>query len=580
MLAAELHSRSVEGTPARRQRTMVRYAGILLSVLLSGSLIVGCATTKPQVDPFQQRNVDTGSASAPSARVAAAPADAGVHATAFTQPAPSTPASEPIPPPSAEPATGSHQPLQIPSDLPGSEAPPIRLPAINPRQPQPERVAEIERLFRPLPELPAAMQSAQGAAPLSLAELQNMALRQNPLVQQAMADVQSARGAAIQAGALPNPTVGFAEDNVNTGDTAGYQGVAISQTIPTGGKLALARRAAQVEVENAQLTLRRTRSELMVQVCSNYYAVLVARERIKVNRALSEFAEQVYRAQIGRTKTGQAAPYEPLQLRVLVVQARAQLIQSQNEYGAAWRRLAATLSAPDMLPAEVVGDVNLAVPGLDHQAAWQWILDHHTNLMIARNGVAKAQDLLRLAKLTPWVPDINVDGAIQHNNTVAPYGTAYNLHAGIAIPLFDRNRGNILSAEAALMRACQEYNRARNELAASLADNFARYQSQRVLLDYYRTQILQDQVQSYRAIYQRYQQDTDSVEFNDVVTAQQTLASAVSTYIQALGDQWQAMVDMAGLLQLDDLSQLDQFAAASDATALVSPARLLIEGQP
>jgi cobalt-zinc-cadmium efflux system outer membrane protein len=207
-------------------------------------------------------------------------------------------------------------------------------------------------------------------------------------------------------------------------------------------------------------------------------------------------------------------------------------------------------------------------------------VDHHTNLMIAGNGVAKSQDLLRLAKLTPWVPDINVDGAIQHDNTVAPYGTVYNLHAGIAIPLFDRNRGNIMSAEAALMRACQEYNRARNELAASLADNFARYQSQHVLLDYYRTQILQDQVQSYRAIYQRYQQDTDSIEFNDVVTAQQTLASAVSTYIQALGDQWQAMVDMAGLLQLDDLSQLDQFAAARDATALVSPAHLLIEGQP
>ena len=73
-------------------------------------------------------------------------------------------------------------------------------------------------------------------------------------------------------------------------------------------------------MQNAELTLRRTRNELITQVRSNYYAVLVARERIKVNRALSEFAEKVYRAQIGRTKTGQAAPYEPLQLRVLVLQ--------------------------------------------------------------------------------------------------------------------------------------------------------------------------------------------------------------------------------------------------------------------
>ena len=171
---------------------------------------------------------------------------------------------------------------------------------------------------------------------------------------------------------------------------------------------------------------------------------------------------------------------------------------------------------------------------------------------------------------------------LRSNTTIlcAPFGTAYNLHAGIPIPLFDRNRGNIMSADAALMRASEEYNRTRNELASSLADTFARYQSQRVLLDYYRTQILQDQVQSYRAIYQRYQQDADSIDFNDVVTSQQTLASAISTYIQALGDQWQSLVDMAGLLQLDDLSQLDQFAATKDAIVPVLPAHLLLDGQP
>jgi cobalt-zinc-cadmium efflux system outer membrane protein len=258
----------------------------------------------------------------------------------------------------------------------------------------------------------------------------------------------------------------------------------------------------------------------------------------------------------------------------LAVQARAQLIQSQNEYNAAWRRLAATLGTPDMCLTELAGNVNASVPDLDRQTAWQWILDHHTNLIIAQNGVTKSQQLLRLAKLTPWIPDVDIEATIQQDNTTPPYGMAYNLHTSIPIPLFNRNRGNIMSADAALMRASQEYNRTRNDLASSLADAFARYQSQRVLLDYYRTQILQDQVQSYRAIYQRYQQDADAIDFNDVVTSQQTLASAISIYIQALGDQWQSVIDMAGLLQLDDLSQLDQF-AAKNAEALASPARPL-----
>ena len=160
---------------------MVRHAGIgILLSLLSGSLIVGCAATKPRADPFLQQSANTNQAVAPSATATAAPIDTSVRVAAFAQAAPSTPMLEAVPHPPAEPTAALHQPLQIPRDLPGSQAPPIRLPAVNPGQPQPDRLAEIERLFRALPELPATMQPVEGAAPLSLAELQDMALRQNP----------------------------------------------------------------------------------------------------------------------------------------------------------------------------------------------------------------------------------------------------------------------------------------------------------------------------------------------------------------------------------------------------------------
>ena len=57
--------------------------------------------------------------------------------------------------------------------------------------------------------------------------------------------------------------------------------------------------------------------------------------------------------------------------------------------------------------------------------------------------------------------------------------------------------------------------------------------------------------------YQRYQVDPDA-DFNDVVTSQQTLATTISTYIQLLGDQWQAVADLAGLLQSDDIFAMGQ----------------------
>jgi outer membrane protein TolC len=131
------------------------------------------------------------------------------------------------------------------------------------------------------------------------------------------------------------------------------------------------------------------------------------------------------------------------------------------------------------------------------------------------------------------------------------------LQVGVPLPIFDNNRGNIISAEAALVRACSEYERARNDLFTNLADTFARYETNRQTAQQYRNSILVDQVRAYRGAYRRYEVDPNA-DFNDVVTSQQTLASTISTYIQLLGDQWQAVADLAGLLQIDDIFAMGQ----------------------
>src|SRR5262249_14016961 len=107
-------------------------------------------------------------------------------------------------------------------------------------------------------------------------------------------------------------------------------------------------------------------------------------------------------------------------------------------------------------------------------------------------------------------------------------------------------------------------------LTARLADAFERYDTNRLLLAYYRDQILPDLVRAYRGIYQRYQTEvpaggglpgalappaaaTTAPQFADVVVAEQTLATAVTTYVTTLGQAWQAVVDVADVLQTDDI---------------------------
>ena len=133
--------------------------------------------------------------------------------------------------------------------------------------------------------------------PYTLAELQRLAAANSPALRQAASDVEAARGLLIQAGTYPNPTIGY-ETAPNPNNTAtGALGFFIDQVIKTGGKLTLGAAAAQMNLVNAQLALRRARSDLATAVRGAYYGLVVARETVRVNKALARYTDEIYRLQ-------------------------------------------------------------------------------------------------------------------------------------------------------------------------------------------------------------------------------------------------------------------------------------------
>ncbi len=427
--------------------------------------------------------------------------------------------------------------------------PPLELPAPGPAK-RKECEEAIRRLFPDLPPLEA--DPLPKGEPLSLAELQRLAMDNSPLLRQAAADVDAARGVALQAGLWPNPVVGFEGDTMNSGGTAGQLGGFITQTIKTAGKPQLARASALIEVLNAELALRRTEADVVARVRGGYFAVLVVRENVKVSRALAEFADEIYRTHVELLKAAQSPAYESLQLRVLSTQARGGLLQARNRYVTAWKQLVSTLGLPEMPPGNLSGDADMPAPQYDHAVVLERVLKSHTDVGTALNAMQKAQIDLKLARVIP-VPDVNVYLAVQRDYTIAPNLTTTNVQVGVPIPLWDRNQGAIKAADAALMKAEQESARVHNDLTARVAEAFERYDNNRRLLTYYQTGILPDQVRAYRALYQRYRVDSDPGNFQDVVNAQQLLAQSVTTYLATLSALWTAVVDVSNLLQTDEL---------------------------
>jgi cobalt-zinc-cadmium efflux system outer membrane protein len=469
--------------------------------------------------------------------------DDNVLAAAWTQPEPGPDGRIP-PQPKLD--------LEISPRLPGSEAPRIVLP----RDPA-AREREIERLYPELPPLPVAPRPQPGpdGEPYTLEDFQRLAAANNPTIVQAASDVQAAQGNLIQARSYPNPTASFLQDPTDVNNSAGTQGGSLEQIIVTGGKMKLGVAAAQKNVDNAILALKRARMDLATSVRNAYFTLLVDLETLVVTRALVQFSDDIYRLQTGLLKGTRAAPYEPTALLAQTQLNRLAYKQAIQSYVMDWKALVATLGLPQLPLSEIAGQVDRFIPHYDYDEVRAYVLQHHTDVLTARNAVKIAQYNLKLAQVTPIVPNLDVTLALEKNFVVSPFGTYQQVIVGLPVPIWDQNKGNIIATQGALVRASEESHRVEVTLINNLTNAYGTYRNNLYSMEDYRRHILPDLVRYYRGIHERRQIDPTSA-FGDLVFAQQNLAMNVQTYLNLLQSLWTSVVGVADYLQTDDLYQI------------------------
>ncbi len=421
-----------------------------------------------------------------------------------------------------------------------------------------ERLARVHELYPPLPRLPdepAAVPGPDGH-PCTLDDLQGLAAANSPTLRAAAAAVTLAEGNLQQAGTYANPTAAFQSLPSGNSSTSGVRGVNLSQTVATAGKMKLAVASAQLDLDNAKLALKRARNEVATQVRNAYFALLVARETMRVNKALALFADDVYRIMEGYVAGGQGAAYEPAALRAQAYAARLAHRQAIETYIFSWEHLRATLALRELPLTEVAGRIDAFIPYYDYSSVLAHVLVHHTDIQSARNGIAKAMYQLKLAQVQV-IPNVNVQLAAEKEIVVPPMQWFWGAQFSMPIPIWDQNRGNILAAQGRLIQAQEEPHRLESALTGDLAAAYAVYKTNLEALEYYRKYILPDQVRVYRGLFERRNVEND-VKFYDLFGVQQTLAANVRQYLKALASLWSSVVTVADLLQTDDLFQLAQ----------------------
>jgi cobalt-zinc-cadmium efflux system outer membrane protein len=383
----------------------------------------------------------------------------------------------------------------------------------------------------------------QDNASLSLPDLENIALANNPTLAQAEAALQAARGTWVQAGLYPNPMIGYMGNEIGNEGRAGMNGLFVNQEFVTGGKLRLSRAAAAQQIRAAEQQLAAQRLRVLSDVRSAFVEVLTAQRTLQLAVELERIGSEGVRAADALLTAMEVSRVDVLQARIEADGARLLLVRAQNRELAAWRRLAAVLGAPDLPLRQLSGDLETGLPELSWSQSLGRLLAESPELATAQALVGRAQWSLRRATAEP-IPNIDTQSSVQYDDATG-FSVA-NVQIGVPYPLFNANQGNIRRMQSELISAKAEVSRLQLSLQNRLATAFERYTNARAQVQIYAQQILPSARQSLELVAIGYRQG----EFNylTLLTAQRTFFQTNQAYLEALREQWQSAIAIDTLL--------------------------------
>ena len=410
----------------------------------------------------------------------------------------------------------------------------------------------------PMPSAPVAnppQEDGSVQAGLGLAELEQMALTNNPTLAQAAAEIRAATGRKLQSGLYPNPTVGYQGEQIRGGaQGGGEQGFFVSQDIVLGGKLGLSRRVFEQEKKQAEAEGEEQRLRVINSVRLFYYQALAAQEMVDLRRKLSQLAEDAVHTSHQLGNVGQADQPDVLQAEVEGEQAQLAVVAAKQKQLRVWRSLAATVGKPELPLAHLAG--NLEDLPEDNSDQWlQAILQDSPAVKISELGVLRAEASLARAKREP-IPNLQLRAGLQQNREIdattnRSIGLQGFAEVGVQIPIFNRNQGNVQASRADVERAQREVQRVRlvlRERAAALVQN---YLTSRAMVEKYRNRMIPRAQKAYDLYLKSY--GGMAAAYPQVLISQRTLFQLQSDYIAALETLWGNSIALKGFLLTDGL---------------------------
>ena len=398
----------------------------------------------------------------------------------------------------------------------------------------------------------ASVASAQNApeSALSLGQLEQLALENNPTTRAAQGAIEAARERARQAGAWPNPIVGVSGDELSTGDgPRGSQGFFVEQTIPLGGKLSLGRAIFERAIDEADARAELQRQRILTSVRTLFYSLLTTERRIEVHERLAALGSEATGVTAQLFNVGAADRPDFLESEIETRRIQLELNAARNQLFALRQQLAAVTGRTETAIRPLSGTIDVAIPELERDATLDALSERSPQVRAARAAIERARATTTLARRETY-PDLFLRGGASRNRERSesgqPIGWEGQFEAGVSVPLFNRNRGGIAAARSEETVAEAELARLQLSLRAQAAFEFASYLTSLRSAESFRTDILPRAEQAYTLYLVRYREI--AAAYPQVIMSQRTLFDVSREYLVHLETAWRSALRLQGLL--------------------------------
>lgn len=396
--------------------------------------------------------------------------------------------------------------------------------------------------------------AAKAAEKLSLDEAIQIALQNSPTIQGAEADYGIAKGERRQAGALPNPSIGFEAENI--AGTGSYKGVdsaemtiGVSQEVPIGGKLSARMKAADQGKVAAKYGQSTAKLDLIRDVKQAFAEAVTAQEQMVITDEQAKLARDVYNSVNKRVSAAAEPIVQRNKAKISLANAELAAENAKGQKNAAFKKLVTLLNGAS-LPTALDTEGFYKATKLEIDANTEELLKNTPDYKFHSANVEQSKSLLDLEKANA-IPDPNFSVGLRDFRG----GNDQALVAGVSIPLpvFNLNGGNIQKARYQAVKADVERQKLLLSGQASLAEHVQQTENAYLTATRINQDILPQAQEAFVQAKRGY--NAGKFAYLEVLDAQRTLSETRLSYVQALRDFHVNSAEVERLTAQDDISQ-------------------------